>query len=148
MNSSIQDIAGRAVVAGNVVGYAASSYKYTHTSLYIVHKIDMRIEQRNHRVKTTGGDFKWEMQPTEIYEVCLRGFKRHWHDDKVRTYVRQIWSPKKMILIDDLSCLNKDDPIHAAIMGWAISQAVKSVKESVEPRTLPRAAWPFPVGSL
>lgn len=118
MGGHVRDIAGRVVVAGDVVGYAATSYSNTRTSLYIVHRIDVKIEQRNHRVRHLAGPDTWQLRPTEITSVWLRGFKKTWYDEKVRTYVRQIWAPHQMVLVDNVDLLDKNDPVNSALLGW------------------------------
>lgn len=123
MTNTIKDIAGHNVNVGDVVAYAAKSGDYTQTHLYIVHTIQIHIENRNHHTYDAVTNTEaYEMRPTEIVEVRLRGFQQSWYAQQkgvpVRTYVRTIANPKSLVKIDDLSHLDPNEPIHEAILEW------------------------------
>jgi hypothetical protein len=132
----IKDIAGRPVQVGDVVAYAAESHGDTWTRLYIVHSIKITVEDRNHeKYDAATGKSTWEMRPTELPEICLRGFKLSWWDQQhgrpVNTYVRLIRHVSGLIKIDNLSHLDPNEPIHQAVLQWVKKQQIRN-------------SWPFP----
>ena len=119
----LRDIAGHPLQVGDLVAYNAKSSGFDKTRLYIVHSINISVEDRNHHMYDKVNDRGyWEMRPTEMFKVKLRGFKyTFWeeHTDRpVKTYIRTILHPKSLVKVDRIVGHDPNNKLHNAIFEW------------------------------